>query len=310
MPARAVGFSRVLPTTEQPVEIGIWYPSEAPVPSASNTPFGQALAIDAEPIGQDLPLIILSHGNGGWMGGHADTALALVEAGYIAAAITHSDDNFKNKDGIPSKWMVSRPQEVVSSIDYLLEHWPGNGHVSRERIGVFGFSAGGYTALVAAGGVPDFDRAIQYCEKEPTEYTCKIGVVEKMASSSPGTNRPQFASDPRIKAISIAAPGFGFAFDIKALESVSVPVQVWSGALDESVPHASNGKLIADALRGETVVEIVEDAGHFAFLKPCNHDLESTKPRICVDALGFDRVAFHKVFNAGIVKFFDKALAR
>lgn len=159
LPVHAVGFLRVAPSTHQPLDIGIWYPSEAAAPFAPNTPFGQALAFDGELAGSDLPLVVLSHGNSGWMGSHADTALALAQAGYVAVAITHSDDNDKNEVASPSVWMLSRPAEVVASINYVLQEWSGADHVSATRIGVFGFSAGGYTALVSAGAVPDIDLA-------------------------------------------------------------------------------------------------------------------------------------------------------
>ena len=308
--AHAVGFSHLEPANETSVELGIWYPTEAPVPAEPNTPFGQALAIDAEPVGEDLPLIILSHGNGSRMERLSSTALALSEAGYVAVGITHSDDNFKNKDANPSEWIVSRPQEVVSSIDFMLKSWSGAEHISRERIGVFGFSAGGYTAVVAAGGEPNFDRAAKHCDMEPTEFLCKIGTVSKITNSSLSSIPPDFPSDSRIKAISVAAPGFGFAFDPKALDEISARVQIWSGSLDERVPHASNGMLLADSLGGEIDLEIVEGAGHFAFLPPCRPGLELANPRIwemaCIDAPGFDRVAFHSAFNARIVAFFDK----
>jgi len=308
--AHAVGFSHLEPGNETPVELGIWYPTEAPVPAAPNTPFGQALAIDAEPVGKDLPLIILSHGNGSRMGILSSAALALSQAGYVAVGITHSDDNFKIKDPSPSDWIVSRPQEVVSSIDFMLKNWSGAERISRERIGVFGFSAGGYTAIVAAGGKPDFDRAAKHCDMEPTEFICKIGTVSKITNSSLSSNPPDFPSDSRIKAISVAAPGLGFAFDHKALDDISARVQIWSGLLDERVPHASNGMLLADSLGGEVDLEIVEGAGHFAFLPPCRPGFEPANPRIwekvCIDAPGFDRVVFHSAFNARIVAFFDK----
>ena len=101
VPAQAVGFARVPPSQDQKFDMGVWYPTEQIAPSTANTPFGQALAIDAQPAGTELPLVIISHGNGGWMGGHADTALALAEAGYVVAALTHSDDNFENEDADP-----------------------------------------------------------------------------------------------------------------------------------------------------------------------------------------------------------------
>ncbi|MFK7859981.1 MAG: alpha/beta hydrolase family protein [Granulosicoccus sp.] len=312
VPAQAVGFARVPPSPNKIFDMGIWYPTDQPVPSTPNTPFGQALSIDVKPVGSDLPLIIISHGNAGWMGGHADTALALAEAGYVVAALTHSDDNFENEDVNPSVWVVSRPQEVISSIAYLLERWSGAEHISRKRIGVFGFSAGGYTALVAAGGVPNFQKAMQHCEREPTEFVCDIGLIQEIASSGLKSTSRSFASDPRIKAISIAAPGFGFAFDSESVQAVKIPVQIWSGSLDMRVPHGTNGRLVANALNGETDVEIVEGAGHFSFLQPCKPGLESENQSIwemiCVDDVAFDRAAFHKYLNARVIEFFDTML--
>ena len=40
-----------------------------------------------------LPLIVISHGQDGWFGGHHDTAEALADAGFVVAAINHPGDN-------------------------------------------------------------------------------------------------------------------------------------------------------------------------------------------------------------------------
>jgi predicted dienelactone hydrolase len=39
--------------------------------------------------GARLPLIVISHGRRGWLGGHHDTAAALADAGFIVLAINH-----------------------------------------------------------------------------------------------------------------------------------------------------------------------------------------------------------------------------
>ena len=310
--SQAAGFTRLAPTAEQPLDIGIWYPSEAVAPSAPNTPFGQALAIDADPVGDELPMVILSHGNAGWMGSHADTALALANAGYVAVALTHADDNTENEDVAPAVWMNSRPRELVASIDVLMQRWPGATRLSASRIGVFGFSAGAYTALVAAGAVPNMDLAVRHCKTQPLEYVCVIGLVDDVAGDDTPAILDESVSDSRIKAVSVAAPAFGFAFDGKALDALTMPVQIWSGSLDERVPHDSNGGVIASFLPSEAEVERVADAGHFAFLASCNPALETRNPRVwamvCVDAPGFDRAAFHEFFNARVVAFFDRAM--
>ncbi|MEZ5593480.1 MAG: hypothetical protein R3F53_23345 [Gammaproteobacteria bacterium] len=310
----AVGFQRATVTAETPIDIGIWYPSSAAIPNEINTPFRQKLAINADPEGDKLTLIVLSHGDGGWMGGHADTALALAEAGYVAVAVTHPGNNYEDESAPPSKWLVSRPADIVETINYMLTSWFHASLLLPDNIGVFGFSAGGYTALAAARAKPDIDRTLQHCAVDPTEFVCQVGMIDEIAASSFRSSKATLASDPRIRAISIAAPGLGFAFDPQGLAKVTIPVQIWSGALDDRVPHASNGLNLDNSLPEKAEVHIIEDAGHFAFLSPCNPALEKANPRIwhmvCVDAPGFDRKAFHNEMNAEIIAFFDRTLRK
>jgi predicted dienelactone hydrolase len=53
---------------------------------------------------------------------------------------------------------------------------------------------------------------------------------------------------------------------------------------------------------------LVAGAIHFSFLPPCSAAETKEFPRICVDAPGFDRTAFHKEFNASTLAFFRKHL--
>ena len=57
---------------------------------------------------------------------------------------------------------------------------------------------------------------------------------------------------------------------------------------------------------------LMEEAGHFAFLRPCNLPLESAASEIwamiCIDGLGFDRAAFHWRLNDEVVAFFRRML--
>jgi hypothetical protein len=49
------------------------------------------------------------------------------------------------------------------------------------------------------------------------------------------------------------------------------------------------------------------DAGHVAFFR-CPPALAQTAPDICTDQSGFDRAAFHREFNAAVVKFLQDNL--
>jgi predicted dienelactone hydrolase len=47
----------------------------------------------------------------------------------------------------------------------------------------------------------------------------------------------------------------------------------------------------------------VPNAAHFAFVI-CPPAMAKAVPEFCTDAPGFDRVAFHKEFNAAVLAFF------
>lgn len=309
--AHAAGFERVIVAGSPDLRLGIWYPSDDTAPQEPNTPFRQSLALGGAPKGSERPLIVISHGDGGWMGGHAGTALALAERGYVVAAPEHAGNNSEDESATPSEWLVTRPAEIGTVIDFMLDDWRHSAMLTPGRVGVFGFSAGGYTALAAAGGKPDFAAAQQHCADAPDEFVCQIGLMDEIGN---GPDAGSLKADERIRAISIAAPAFGFAFSPEGLRDVDARVQIWSGAADDRVPHASNGAIIAKHLPTEPTVTIVENAGHFAFLAECNPRLEDLDPTIwamvCVDPPGFDRRAFHLELNSSLARFFDAALAR
>lgn len=302
-PPRPVGFTRIVVPDPQdrPLEVGVWYPTDAEPGFQLIGLSAQRVAANAPVTGRDLPLVVISHGNPGLMSSHADTALALASAGIVAAAVTHTGDNPRDQAyvGTP-RWLVDRARHVHLAIDYLLTQWPAHGQLDPARVGVFGFSAGGFTALVAAGGTPDIARMLSHCQSEP-EFACKLW----RDPPPPSTPASAWVHDARIKAAVVAAPGYGFAFGPEGLQGVKAAVQLWGGADDQNVPVKTNGAAVRALLPNGADEHVVPGAGHFAFLAPCPGWLF---PAICRDAGGFDRVAFHRDFNRGVVAFFQAHL--
>jgi len=118
----AAGFERatVPDPMDKPLEVAIWYPSAAPISQQRDNPAGQSLALDGPINGEHLPLIVVSYGNGGSSDSHADTALALADAGFVVAAVTHTGDNYRDESYPASRWMVDRPRHIRLVLDYLL----------------------------------------------------------------------------------------------------------------------------------------------------------------------------------------------
>jgi predicted dienelactone hydrolase len=141
-----VGFQIIQATDEdgQPFTVGVWYPTqEQPWPTTLLSLVLMNVARDAPVSGSDLPLVVISHGNGGGPASHADVALALANAGYIVVAPMHAGDNYADQSAFGSaSWLSGRTLEVPATPDYMLNNWQGHDHIDPDRIGAFGFSAG------------------------------------------------------------------------------------------------------------------------------------------------------------------------
>ena len=263
----------------------------------------QTVAPGAPLAGKRLPLVVMSHGGAGWYGSHYDTALALAHAGFVAAAVSHAGDTFDDQSKVLQLWR--RPAQLHRLVDYLLDEWPGHGQLDASHVGAFGFSNGGFTVLVAAGGTPDLSIIGPFCETHADQDLCEAlrhaGVDLHSIAKVPAD---AWVHDPRIGAVVIAAPSFGFAFGRTGLSSVRAPVQLWSAADDRHQPHPYYDEPVRDDLPRAPDYHTVASAGHYDFLPPCDAHLSHLRPDICNSLPGFDRAAFHEQFNADVVQFF------
>jgi len=301
----SVGFAeiRVANGAEHELTGGVWYPTDAPAAEHPLGLFRQTVALDAPARGRDLALVVVSHGGGGSYQSHYDTALALAHAGFVVAAIDQAGDTFEDQPRVLELWR--RPEQLSRLVSYMLDEWPQRDHLGARRVGAFGFSNGGFTVLVAAGGVPDLDEVAPYCSAHPGHDLCRAlsaaGVDPRLGRNAPpGAWRP----DPRIGAAVIAAPAFGFAFGRSGLEGVRVPIQLWGASDDRHQPAPWYEEAVRVALPRPPEYHIVPRAGHFAFLPPCGPVLRARAPGICDDAPGFHRPEFHDEFNRQVVRFF------
>jgi predicted dienelactone hydrolase len=307
--AADVGFEEVkIPNgAEPPLIAGIWYPTDAPATPQALGNFTQTVAPDAPIAGDHLPLVVMSHGGASWYGAHYDTALALAHAGFIAVAVSHAGDTFDDQSRVLELWR--RPAQLHHLIDYMLNEWRWHGRVDAARVGAFGFSNGGFTVLVAAGGNPDLSKIAPFCEAHPDHDLCEAlqhaGVDLHSSAKVPAD---VWVHDPRIGAVVIAAPSFGFTFGRAALSGVRAPVQLWSAAEDRHQPHPYYDEPVRADLPGAPDYRVVANAGHYDFLPPCDARLSRMRPEICNSGPGFDRPAFHEQFNADVVKAFQAML--
>ena len=307
--AQAAGYEQLsIPDSgNPPLEIGIWYPSDAPAHKQVLFLDKQDVAPDAPVSGQGLPLIVMSHGQGGRFANAFDTAIALANAGFVAAALTHTGDNLHDQSRVLQIWDRSRQLHVLT--DWMLHDWPAHAQIDPQRIGVFGFSAGGLTALVAAGGTPDLSRLGPHCAAHPAEFTCALITSNHGdATKLPVLPAGAWVHDPRIKAAVVAAPALGYTFGRDGLAGVHVPVQLWRAELDHILPQPFFAQAVRDDLPAPPEYHVVAGADHLDFLTPCDAEKTRIVAVICHSAPGFDRAAFKASFNADVVRFFKANL--
>jgi predicted dienelactone hydrolase len=302
-PAQAAGIQ--LLDSDPNLAGAIWYPCAR---EPKHVPLGD-LAVSADfnlmgvkdcPVtGAKLPLVIFSHGRGGWFGANHDTAEALADAGFVVAAINHPGDTYSDSSRRDSlSVLASRPVDMIRLLDFMLHDWKDKAVIDSARIGLFGFSNGGYTGLVLIGVTPDFRRIAELCQE-------KTGACEQLHNGEAAPNPPH---DARIKAAVIVDPASG-TFTRDNLAAINIPLQFWrSERGGPGVGDGSGTARVADSLPGTPDVHVVP-AGHFAFLAPCSSQLATAIPRICTDVPGFDRAAFHREFNASVARFFREHLA-
>lgn len=303
-PARAAGIQ--LLDSDPALSGAIWYPCAAEPTQVKlgrlsvGTAFDLNGAKDCPVTGAELPLVIFSHGRGGWFGANHDTEEALADAGFIVAAINHPGDTANDSSRRDTLSIHgSRPADIVRLLDFMLKDWKDRAAIDPAKVGFFGFSLGGFTGFVLMGIKPDYARIAGFCKE--TTGTC--------AELHNGVTPPAPIQDARIRTAVIVDPAPGLLTKDN-LAVVKAPFQFWRSQFGgPGVGDGSGTARVADGLLGKPEIHTVP-AGHFAFLAPCTPEQAAAIPRICTDMpTEFDRAGFHREFNAAVVKYFREQLA-
>jgi predicted dienelactone hydrolase len=301
-PAQAAGFQLIdIPAEgDQPALHGaIWSPCTQ---AAGEVDLGTATVPgvkDCSIAGDKLPLIVISHGSGGSFVGHHDTAETLADAGFVVAAINHPGNTGSDTSrSMDLSEFIERPTDIKRLVDFMLGASPASVKIDPARIGLFGFSRGGYTGLVVVGADVDWDNVTRRCEGATVHICDQVRNKEYPA---------RLTYDPRIKAAVIANP-LAIYFTPRSFASVKVPVQLWNTEHGGDGVEPDDVAMVDKSLPAPHEYHFVPNAGHFVFLAPCPAELVTRRPELCADPSGFDRVAFHRQFNAEALAFFRAKL--
>lgn len=260
-----------------------------------------------------FPVILFSHGRRGGPLTHRELAASLARAGFIVALPTHVGD----ASGLPlaptqAQVLVDRPRQARAALDAVLAHPRLASSVDAGRIGMIGFSAGGYTALVLAGARPDFARADAYCQGAQDPGSCTRRADAQPAYSAAQPAPPDLTAwqppvEPRIGALVLMDP-LAVMFGPSGLSGVRVPTLLYRPESDAYLGAEANALAVERGLPAAPAVRVVPGA-HFVFVDPCPPELASGEPLVCHDAPGVDRASIHREMKAEVARFLHASLA-
>jgi predicted dienelactone hydrolase len=295
----------------------VFYPSSEPTHGTTAFgPYDVAATPGAATAPGTRPLVVISHGHGGSDLGHHDLASYLARHGFIVATFEQPGDNFHDLSGAgKARVLVGRAVQVRATIDALLADPRWKRLIDPSRIGVAGFSAGGYTSLLVVGAKPRFDLFIGYCQRHPDDAeTCGAakGMTTKAIETYLAAVQGQLTrwgptADPRVKAAFVMAP-LSLVFDAQGARAIDRPVDLWYGQDDHVLLPSENARHLKASMPMLTRVTEVPKADHWVFLAPCSAALAKEAGAICKDPPGVDRTEVHTRLNADALAFFRQTL--
>ena len=272
----AIGTARYdLPLGTRTIGVRLWYPARPPKAGArpeiyrhttqlANAPAyliterGSAVS-KAAALGGNFPLLVMSHGFGGWDTHMSQLAEALASHGYVIAAIDHRDAAFTDGPSFLlsfSTVLVNRADDQRAALRQLLAGRLSAADVTAEidttSIGLIGYSMGGYGALTTAGAVLD--------PQAPA------------LAQLPGPARQQAVRADaelagRIKAVVALAPWgaqpSARAWSDEGLRGLTAPLLLIDGNLDDVADYAQGvQRVFAKAKRADRYLLTFRSAGH------------------------------------------------
>ena len=319
-----VGVTQVPGKDDGDGMVTIYYPSSSEAQKVTRGPFTLQVAPQGAPVRGNGRLIVISHGSGGSPWVHADLARVLVEDGFVVAMPEHKGDNFRDHSTPgPESWQ-RRPAEVSRAIDVVGRDARFAPLLALDKVGMYGMSAGGHTALSLAGGRWSPALMKQHCESNIREdFQACVGLATRLTGGfMDGVKetialwvlRSKFSdatwqthSDPRIAAVVAGVP-YAADFDMGSLAKPRVPLGLVTARQDKWLhpQFHSDPVLKACAPACEHVADLVK-AGHGALLSPPPPGLTGLLGDLLNDPPDFDRAELPAV-DKQIAAFFRKYL--
>jgi len=315
----AVGM-RVLPANEQTGPLTLWYPSAAPETSRVFGAFKIDAAWNGEARRGNGRLIVLSHGSTGSALPEHDLARALVQAGFIVASPEHEGDNWRDDSATGPRSWIRRPHEVAATIDRLATDASVGPLFDAQRVGVYGMSAGGLTALTVAGARWSPARISHHCQDHAQADAgfCTYGdrgawyrVAQRRVSawfaSLAGRDTSVHGHAVALVRAAVAAVPVGAVIEPASLAEVAIPVGLVVATEDRILAPALHVNAVQAACPRCRTLAVLDGAGHDSVLSPWPAEIAQRARLSGPEAAAFDRGRLPDLYRT-IAQFFAEHL--
>lgn len=264
--------------------MAVMYPTYTPGNVEKFGPYSMEVSINSAQKEGVFPLVLISHGSGGWHLLYRTLAHHLACNGFIVGMPQHPYNN-RNNNSLQGtvENLINRPRHLRIAVDWFFDSIEFARLLKPNSVSIIGHSIGGYTALALAGGTPT-----SFSHESPEGQPQQISAIH----------------DQRIKALVLLAPAAAWFMHKGALDGVNLPILMLTGEKDEYTTDF-HARVILDGVPDKEKIQhrVVENAGHFSFLSPFPESMTKAEFLPSQDPPGFNRESFHHELNDEVLKF-------
>ena len=303
---------------KRPLKTEIWYPTRDTTKLNITTEYPFKLpptSKDAEIVSEQFPLILLSHGTGGNRISLMWLACELASNGYIVAAVDHWGNTLDNK--IPENFVKvwDRPLDISYVLDKILDNSKLKPNIDTTKIGMIGFSLGGYTTIALAGGNLDYNLLQDFSKTKEgqKEFNLpELGNISKLITTeiiNSGNKYYNKLKDKRISVFIAMSPAIGQGFMKESqFENFNSPILIIGVENDKRTPTKTNAKHYHNLIKNSDYFELKGKAGHYIFMNEAKSGLKRGAPLIFKDDKIVNRNKIHKKIAKIVIDYFEKEL--
>ncbi len=282
------------------IPVRFFYPTDAEMKVEEFGPWEIMIAKSTAVSPGQHPVIFIAHGFGGNSWNHHLLARELAARGNVVAAPHFREDHKRNGS---AALFHRRAREFRSTVEYVLKKSDIRTNIDPDRVGAFGYSLGGFTALQSAGARYDANLAIEHCQQpENDPKFCDIGEARSFHVEAVR----DILRSHKLQAVVLAAP-LGVIFT--DLKDVTAKLWIIRAGADEELRFPYHAERIHQLIGKDHDYLVIDDLHHYAFLSPFPASIANEVGDPAVDPDGFNREVFLLPLNQDIADFFDEALS-